>query len=160
MFDYGGTIHAIYRSQPNKIITFNWPVEGDDPWGTWAYETRFTGKYYGGMIRGGVSPVLHNGKWYHFFHGALPTEDEKKIYSLGLTAFENKPPFWITRFTPKPIDMSGPAKGEGEKANVIFPGGAVFVDGHWAIACGINDAYSEIRFYEEEMIEEMLVDAQ
>lgn len=158
-FDHDGATHCVYSSNViHHVIAWEDLTPGLDPTPFAHFKTPFNVTYSMGCIRGGCSPVLHNGEWYHFFHGVTYDTDDKKVYSLGCYTFEAKPPFKVTRYTPDPLDVGDPRMDDPyEKPNVIFPGGAVLVGNEWGIAMGINDKRSEIRFYETAQVERALV---
>lgn len=159
VFDYEGVPHFIYSSKPShSILKLKDCEPGDDPLCEWAYSTPFNGTWSGGFMRGGASPVQHNGRWLHFFHGSTVQANGRRLYNVGLIEFEATPPFRITRYTQEPFDIADPnVTPKAEKSDVIFPCGAVLVDGHWAISFGCNDTWTEIRFYDAGWIESLLV---
>lgn len=153
-FDYHGVAHAVYDTQPeHRIIR----IEGGQA--DWAYSTPFAGKFSGGKIRGGASPVLHDGHYWHFFHAAITQTNGRRRYSTGVLLFEPEPPFKVVKYTPHPIDMAdiGP-KQIDTHVDCLFVGGAIYQDGMWITANGIDDRYSEIRFYDHAMIQSQLED--
>lgn len=152
-FDVGGIAHSVYTIAPHRIMR----VEGRKA--EFVYETPTRVQWTGGRICGGASPVLHNDQWYHFFHGSTEWNGRRQ-YNMGCYTFENKPPYRILRFTQEPIDVAGPASEHDHTCDVLFPGGAVLVNGQWCIAQGIHDRWSELRFYDYDMVEEMLGDIQ
>ena len=156
MFDYAGELHSIYSINPHIILTFNVNNDGDT-WAERTYRTDWDCKWTGGPLRGGASPVLHDGKWFHFFHGCTVQENGRRLYNMGLVTFENSPPFRILEYTPEPLDVADPnAEPKAEKSDVIFPCGAVRYGDGWAVSMGVNDQWTEIRFYSDEMIQERL----
>lgn len=109
-------------------------------------------------MRGGASPVLHNGMFYHWFHGSTVQDNGRRLYNCGVVCFAANPPFEILRYTPEPIDVADPSvEPKAEKSDVIFPCGAVVYGDCWAVSMGINDSFSEIRFYPLEDVEKRLV---
>ena len=150
MFDYKGIAHGIYSTNPHKILR----IEGNKT--EWAYETPFTGSWAGGHMRGGASPVMHAGLWYHFFHGSTQYQG-RRVYNMGLVTFKPEPPFEIVSYTPEPIDVADTNVAHDNYCHVIFPGGAVYKNGRWIIAHGIHDRWSELRFYDSAWIESQLV---
>jgi predicted GH43/DUF377 family glycosyl hydrolase len=148
-FDHQGIAHAVYSIRPHKILR----IEGNQA--SFAAETPFKGSWSGGHLRGGASPVLHNGEWYHFFHGKW--EHSRFRYSMGCYTFSPEPPFQILRYTPHPIDVADTDRKHDNYCDVIFPGGAVYRNGQWIIAHGVHDRWSEIRSYQAEWVERQLV---
>ena len=150
MFDYQGVAHGIYSINPHKILR----IEGHKA--EWAYETPFKGTWSGGVMRGGACPVMHNGEWYHFFHGAYDIGGRRR-YCTGVYCFRAEPPFDILRYTPEPIDEADLERKHDNWSDVLFIGGALFKDGRWVTSAGIHDRHSEIRFYSQADIEDQLV---
>lgn len=150
-FDYQGIAYAVYSIIPHRIIR----IEGNHA--TWGDNTAFNGRWSGGHMRGGASPVMHKGELYHFFHGSTTHTDGKRIYNMGCYTFNPEPPFNILRYTPDPLDIADPATNKDNYCHVLFPGGAVYRDGQWFIAHGIHDRWSEIRSYPADWVESQLV---
>lgn len=145
-FDHQNETYSVYSIVPHRVHK----VFCDTVQQTWETKTRVNWRY--GYIRGGASPVLHDGRYFHFFHG-MDDSGGHRLYTLGCAVFEACPPFRITHITHEPIEIAGPRKGS---ARVIFPGGAMFINGQWCVACGIHDEYSELRFYSEQQVEAAL----
>ena len=151
-FDYQGIAHAVYDSTPNHRIL---KIEGSRT--EWAYSSPFQHSWSGGYIRGGCSPVLVGGKWYHWFHGATTQKNGRRLYNMGLIVFRAEPPFEILAYTPSPIDVADPSVTPKDQwADVIFPCGAVLAGDRWAIAMGVADRWCEIRFYDRQAVESSL----
>lgn len=146
MFDLDNETYSIYSICPHRVHK----VFCETVQQTWETKTHVNWRY--GCLRGGASPVLHNGHYYHFFHG-MDDSGVHRLYSMGVYKFEASPPFRITHISHEPLEVAGPRSGS---ARVIFPGGAIFLNGQWIIACGIHDEYSEIRFYSEKQVEAAL----
>jgi hypothetical protein len=149
-FDYQGIAHAVYTVSPHKIIR----VEGNNC--QHAYNTPYPGSWSGGAMRGGASPVLHNGEYYHFFHGAYDSVKGRRRYCTGVYTFRSEPPFDVLRFTPHPIDQADLDRQHDNWCDVLFIGGSLYRDGMWITANGVHDRWSEIRFYGGEWIESRL----
>lgn len=163
LFDYQGIAHAVYTINPHKILR----IEGNNA--QFVYETSFKGSWSGGYMRGGASPVLHNGEWWCFFHGKwdrmrarLPhqptTDSMRHVYNFGVYTFNPEPPFQILRYSPHPLEVAEVDMHDGNYCDCVFPGGAIFKNGQWIVAHGVNDRRSEIRFYDHDWIESQLVD--
>ena len=149
-FDHEGELYTVYSTSPTHKV---FRVECNKVLATYETPTQVNWRY--GYIRGGASPVLHNGEYYHFFHGMIERGNEKRrLYTIGVACFEAKPPFKITRITHEPLQIA--EDNPGGDIEVIFPGGAHFVDGRWVIMCGMHDEWSEVRFYSEKQVEDAL----
>ena len=157
-FEYQKDVWYVYSVNPHLILKAPIAEENCDPVVTQEYVTPFTGTWSGGTMRGGASPVLHNGNWLSFFHGHTTQRDGRRLYGMGAYEFSPKPPFQILRYTPEPIAVADPeVTPDNVPVDVIFPGGAVLVGDQWAIAMGVADLWSEIRFYDVDKIESLLV---
>ena len=157
-FSHEGQLHAVYSISPHKIMAFSEPGEGEDPACTIAHETPFTGSWSGGYLRGGASPVLVGDEWWHWMHGSTVQANERRLYTVGVVCFENKPPFRITRYTPEPVDIADPkAMPCGEKSDALFPCGAVLRGDEWLVSHGVQDHWTEIRGYPMAEIEGKMV---
>lgn len=150
-FDYQGIAHAVYTVSPHKIIR----VEGNNC--QHAYNTPYPGSWSGGAMRGGASPVLHNGEYYHFFHGAYDSVKGRRRYCTGVYTFRSEPPFDVLRFTPHPIDQADLERHHDNWCDVLFIGGSLYRNGMWVTANGIHDRWSEIRQYPSDWVESQLV---
>jgi predicted GH43/DUF377 family glycosyl hydrolase len=119
-----------YAFHPEHIVFgqhTNWKTPNPLPWSA-------------GIIRGGASPVLHDGVYYHFFHGVLKSLRGAR-YTLGCQTFEAKPPYRILKQTPRPLVWPDePDYGEVTvKRYVVFVGGAVPHAGAWYLVAGVDD---------------------
>jgi len=145
-FDYQGIAHCVYETtNKHRILR----IEGSKA--ELAYETPFKGHYSGGPIRGGASPVLYDGYFWHFTHGFI--QQNKRCYNIGVTKYRAEPPFDIVAYSPHPI-----ATATDTNNWCIFPCGAVIRDGKVAISMGVDDQHSEIRFYDMGWVDSLLVD--
>lgn len=158
MFSHDGRLHAVYSTQPHCIMTFSDPGEGEDPLATKAYTTPFAGKWSGGPMRGGASPLLIGDEWWHWMHGYTMQDNGRRLYTMGVVRFEDKPPFRVTRYTPEPLDVADPnAHPVGEKNDSIFPCGAILRDDELIVSMGVQDHCISIRSYPLADIERRLV---
>lgn len=150
-FSHDGYIYGVYTIKPHVVMK----IDGDKIIGRYQTEFETTWKY--GHIRGGASPVWHNGEFYHFFHGMTYYRGDQRLYTMGVYTFEAKPPFRITRFSHSPIDYANPRTNPNSQwHHVIFPGGAVRRGDGWAIAMGVHDQWSEVRHYSDVEVESAL----
>lgn len=140
-FPHNGEPHMIYWALPHQVVHFSEQLAVKNvhktfaPYGLdWVY----------GEPRGGTPPVLVNGEYWTFFHSSTPwtAKPVKNRYHMGVYAFESRPPFRITRFSPIPL-LSGSKEDPWFQGCplVIFPGGAIFnaKTETWEIIMGIND---------------------
>lgn len=136
-FSHDGALHLVYRAIPHEVSR-------------WSDDVKFTGEEWKtepvyapwrfGEIRGGTSPVLVGNEYWSFFHSSMPWISKKRQYYMGAYAFEAKPPFRMTRITPRPL-LSGSPNDEWlpGKPACIFPCGAVIRNGNWLVVGGSND---------------------
>jgi predicted GH43/DUF377 family glycosyl hydrolase len=132
---WGDELRWVYSFKPEHVVlgrTQNWVTPNPLPW-------------TGGVIRGGATPVLCAGAYYHFFHGVLK-RPEGNVYTIGCNVFEAQPPYRVMRQTPTPLVWPDlPAPDESViKRYVLWPGGAVPHAGAWHIATGIDDTHVRI----------------
>lgn len=140
-FEHDGLPHMVYMTDPEHIVVQFKPnliepeIEYKTPFGhnIWKH----------GHIRGGTPPVLVDGEYWTFFHSSTPWLGSKRRYHMGALAFESKPPFKITRYTPLPL-LSGSKNDEWHDflPLVVFPCGAILEKGEWIITMGVNDCTS------------------
>lgn len=152
-FEWDKKLYATYTVAPHKILR----IEGENA--TVAYETSTAAPWnLGTEMRGGASPVKVGDEYYSFFHSRVE-QGRLRVYLTGLYTFEAKPPFAIKRIIPQPIDVATPAnKPADQYASVVWAGGAVRSGDDWAIATGIHDRWSEVRFWNADQLENELVE--
>lgn len=85
--------------------------------------------------RGGASPVLFGGEFYHFYH-TQHRHGRGVAYQVGLYTFDIKPPWNVRRIVKGPLLSMVPSKRE---LDCIFPTGAALEGGNWNLSCGIQD---------------------
>ena len=124
---------AVYSIAPHQIIH----VDGPDAYRVWQTSRAERCKY--GEPRGGAPPILVGDEWFHFFH-PVSYSAAGRVYGLGVYAFEDKPPFRITRWGKRPIMTAETTPGIGHVPGVIFPGGVIFRDNIFHISCGAHDS--------------------
>jgi predicted GH43/DUF377 family glycosyl hydrolase len=102
--------------------------------------------WVGGHMRGGASPVLVGGEWWHWFHGAKDDGEPNRRYSVGLYTFDADPPFSIRRYLKEPVAWASDDDfaASGNYCRVSFPGGAVFDGRRWHVAVGVHDRWCEL----------------
>lgn len=148
-FDHQGELYCVYSIAPHRVHkTYCEQVQQ-----TWETTTNHHWQY--GHLRGGASPSLHNGEYYHWFHG-MTERGGGRLYTIGIAVFEAQPPFRITRITHDPIDIADPSTNPKPGVDVLFPCGAIFVNGQWVVSMGVHDKWTEIRFYDSAFVESSL----
>jgi predicted GH43/DUF377 family glycosyl hydrolase len=152
-FSHGGRLYAVYSIAPHRILE----VDGEQA--TWAHETPTPGPWHlGTEMRGGASPVLVGGEWWHFFHSRIETRGFR-TYCTGLYAFEAKPPFRMTRIIPDPIQWAdNGTRPKDQYCAAVFVCGAVRDGADWILSCGIHDRWSEFYKFSHADLEAALVE--
>lgn len=138
-FSYDKDIYCVYMCEPaHEILKMEWV--GKQPVMCRAYSQPWESKWKWGEIRGGSSPILHNGVYYHFFHSWKEDDKFNRHYHCGLYTFEAKPPFKPVAISSKPL-FSAPYQGVPRfRTNaVVFPCGAVRTEDGWAVSYGLHD---------------------
>lgn len=150
-FSWAGELFAIYSIARNAVLH----IQGDN-----AYpfsETKQSLPWSGGHLRGGSSPVLVGSEYWHWFHGAHDFGDLMRggfrTYSIGVVAFEARPPFRVTRITPNPLLLG--EKSCGNKA-IIFPAGAMLRGQTWLVSAGVHDKHTDIMHWRHEDVEKQM----
>ena len=152
-FEHDNRLFCTYLCTPAHVV-----LECDQFNCKLAYATQWKSPYSTGHIRGGATPVLHNGEFYHFFHSVTPTYGTK-VYTCGVFTFESKPPFRVLRCTKRPLIAPRVDDGEpGGKSAAVFPGGAVFDNDkrRWHVAYGYLDKECRIASFHASDIESEL----
>ena len=146
-FDRDGTLCAVYRSRPWVVLSFDDDFRSSiithHEWSDPAWEW--------GHIRGGASPVLHNGEWYCFFHS---TNYSPIWYTLGLLTFDAETLLPIRMIT---TPLLQPEEVVGQKP-VVFPCGAILDGDKWRVTYGHNDLECRLLSFDAATIEKQLED--
>ena len=132
-FEHDGTPHLIYNTEPHTVV--RWHRERPSE----VHETP-TKPWLFGHKRGGTSAIRIGDEYLCFYHSSTPWTEKKRRYHMGAYCFEAKPPFKITRSTEKPL-LSGSKYDPWQEGLplVVFPCGAIYKNGTWAVSMGIND---------------------
>jgi predicted GH43/DUF377 family glycosyl hydrolase len=158
MFDHAGRLYAVYGTLPeHRVLRIECGLA------TMAHVTPNPSAYSGHYARGGASPWLHNGEYYHWFHG-YGAERGRRVYNMGVCTFEAKPPFRVLRMTRRPVavaDVRDNPKVAQDTAgykhsHVVFPCGAFPLGDQWAVSVGVHDVWGEVRFYPMRELERRL----
>lgn len=148
LFEQGGQVWAIYAIAPHRILrVVEWSDERivfEDAVTTWWNAIELLSRF--GPPRGGAQPIAIGQHLYHFCHASRGNPDDL-IYVAQCYEFENRPPFRITRFTPRPLALPNPRQGRFDLpklnrrvASVVYPAGnTVLASGDILISYGIND---------------------
>lgn len=151
-FEHAGELLCVYNIKPHTILRV------DDETVSKIHETETTLPWFGGLLRGGSCPVLHNGEYYCFFHG-VNEHNGRRLYSIGCYTFAAAPPFAITRLTSTPI-LIAPDKDKPRSLNhisVAFPCGAIRGDGQWIVSYGVHDTYCNVATFADAKLDRALL---
>lgn len=117
-----------------------------------------------GIIRGGASPVLHNNRFYSFFHSSAGIDVTAygivKRYFAGVMTFEAKPPFKPLQIAEEPILRGIAEQSSDPKSSLnpaVFPCGARRLpEGGWELSYGINNLNCGVAFVSDLLVEKLL----
>jgi len=104
-----------------------------------------------GKIRGGTSPIEHDGKWLRFFHSRLDNEPKPNgfRYYIGALLMENKPPFEVIQVSKRPIligseidaiTVTEKSNCHQWKPNCVLPYGVIQRGDSFDVSVGVNDS--------------------
>lgn len=137
-FFHDGVLHLVYRFAPHIVIA----PYAQNGVALVEYRTATNDTWKWGEIRGGTPPVRVGDEYISFFHSSTPWRGPFRRYYMGAYAFAAKPPFNVTRISPKPIlagsDEDSRLWGKNKPA-VIFPSGALLEKEEWLVTGGCND---------------------
>lgn len=139
-FDAPG-LRAVYSIVPHVVLEIGGP-------GRW--EVGWAPEWKWGELRGGSTPVLHDGLYWVFFHSS-DGEITNRRYHVGAYSFDPKPPFRPVQITRAPL-LSGSANelAFGDPDNptynprCVFPASAFVLADRWVVSVGVNDTSSAV----------------
>ncbi len=175
LFEHDGALLAVYSIAPHIILRVFPDAGGDsipctriheDDWDSSAYSSRF------GVLRGGTPPIRVGNLYFSFFHSLYSVSSPRRLlhriihgrgtrtcrYAIGFYGFSASPPFRAQSFAPIPVMLPPRSNlAVGKQLNrkvdrVVYPCGAVFLDGLWAVSFGIHDAQCGIRLFSHEKL--------
>jgi len=153
-FSFDGSLHFVYSIQPHIVVRVsNWrPVI--------TFETDATLDWPFGKPRGGTPPVLLNGEYLTFFHSFITVPEansglRRRVYIMGAYAFQARPPFRITKWSPLPLSYGMYSRKAW--ADVIFPGAALLRENVWHVYYGHNDQECRVMTIRHDQLEASLV---
>ena len=140
-FSHGGRLFAAYQRSPQQIII---EIEGDRVIRQFQSKTP---EWAWGQMRGGTSPIAHNGLWLQFFHTLR--RNRKSLwwwqYYTGALLMESTPPFTIVSVSKFPVligDERYLPDWKSWKPRVVIPYGAIKTSDGFSVSVGINDSYT------------------
>lgn len=138
-FEHAGQQYAVQWIAPEHVVL---RIDGSHV--REIYRTPNPFPWSGGERRGGAPPVHRNGEFVSFFHGRLG-DGVDAVYSVGVYAFQDKPPFRVTRQSVSPLLWARDADRQpANGCRVVFPQGAVERDSTWLVSMGAGDQRIEI----------------
>jgi predicted GH43/DUF377 family glycosyl hydrolase len=150
-YDASGELRMVYFPAPQHEIV------SVDQGGAGQFVSRAKGVHWAwGLPRGGTPPVLHDGRFWSFFHSRLMTPKGRFRYFMGTYAFSTEGvPELVSK---RPMLGASEADPNIERLPlVVFPCGAVLRDGEWWISTGVNDVKCAIvRVKHEEVVRGMV----
>lgn len=162
LFEHADEVFAVYQFSPLVILR----VDLSDPervvctdaytheWDSWPYEEAY------GELRGGATPVRHDGRLYFVTHSLLrgdPDPARPKFEALcyvgAVVALADRPPFAPVLFSPRPVlellatEQARPHQPrlDGRCQEAAYPDGAVGDADGLTISYGVNERYSALR---------------
>jgi predicted GH43/DUF377 family glycosyl hydrolase len=135
-------LYCVYSIDPVHTVL---RVDGDHTAAVGQTDSPVVG-WVGGHLRGGAPPVLVDGEWWHWFHGAKEEGEPNRRYSVGVYTFDPEPPFKIRRWLNHPVAWASESDwhASGNYCRVAFPGGAVLDRGRWHVSVGVHDRWCEL----------------
>lgn len=140
-FESEGQFFCLHSPKVYGRTKAGWEVFGDMSIAQWPW----------GETRGGCVLPYQPGKLLRFFHSGADTEPgyNRRRYCLGSMVLDAKNPWTVEAIGQRPIvygseaDELTPterAQCQQYKKNVVFPCGALEMDGHWLVSVGVNDS--------------------
>lgn len=149
-FDYDGELYAVYSIHPHVVLKIDRSNATEISRHSWQPQ------WSGGLLRGGASPVLHNGEYYSFFHGRIQI-GRVNYYTTGCYTFEARPPFTPKRITAKPILAPGPTGWSKTNLSVLFTCGAFLQNDQWVLTHGVHDQWTQLDWIAAADVERRLI---
>jgi predicted GH43/DUF377 family glycosyl hydrolase len=137
-FEHGGELYCVYAIRPHHVVL---KIDGERV--VKVYPAAHATPWSGGLSHGGAAPVRVGGEYWHWFHGVVkPGKPVGAVYSVGVYSFEAKPPFRVTRSSPRPL-LWCPEEGRpaGQDYRVVFPTAAFLEGDRWTVTGGVHDSW-------------------
>lgn len=142
-FGHESQLFAVYECCPHRIIE----ISGNDAVQRYSSEWRIPRRL--GLLRGGASPVLHNGEFYHWCHNAFIFGNEQ-CRAMCLYTFKGTPPFNPLRLCDRMVMRTDPHRYD---SLVCYPSGAFHDNSKWYVSFGPR---TEIAVFDENDVESSL----
>lgn len=143
-FFYDGDLKAVYTIRPHVVMSVENAgahLNASDihvtdvpiPWDAQRW----------GEPHGGSMPVRVGSHWFAFFQSASYEEaTQRRRYHVGFYGFDASPPHRIRLMSNAPILEADAFEGVRSfylDWSVVYPSGALFLDGKWFVSLGIHD---------------------
>ena len=159
-----GPFYAVYSIVPHRILEFT--IDGDSfiefkdavsvDWSAQQYCAEY------GKLRGGAPPIRIGDIYYSFCH-SLYSLDEGLCYTPTVYCFSSAYSFRPVRAPQGTLKLGNPFGSSTVQkrlnpvvAEVLYPCGAEYLDGHFIVSHGINDEHCAISILPEEDITSLL----
>lgn len=138
-FEWQSKLFCIWQVSPEQVILELEGARVIKQWKTPAPASPF------GHPRGGTQPFPLQGRWLRFCHANQrnPKSDQWWTYGLVAVVMEPNPPFKVIQVSKQPILLGTEQFFPSHKfwkPRVLFPLGAVAVNGGWRVSLGLNDS--------------------
>jgi hypothetical protein len=141
-FPWKNRLFAVYQVAPEHVV-----LSIDDSRTELVGETPLLFPENLGLQRGGASPFLHGGLFWHVTHGVYRHPEKDVWYNAGLYGFEAAPPFRPACYLPFPLitpHADPPAYGISTNPRVVFPCGAFVRENRLFVSLGWHDRWNEV----------------
>ena len=166
LFESDG-VFAVYSVNPHRVLTVSLagdgPIECQDTAPPVANSGGFA-QVHGGL-RGGAPPQKYGGHFYSFCH-SIENGPAGYEYAPSVYRFHARVPFHPSDMPRSPLRLDIPRnarralpKLNPAVADVVYPAGAAFVDGKWALSFGVDDERCAIALLEHSAVVETLASA-
>ena len=142
-----GPVYAIYSVTPHSVLELSFDRD-DVITARQIEQTDGPANAYSdawGELRGGAPPVASGDRYYSFCHSLQQTPAGAR-YLPAVYAFNASLPFQPVLRPTRPLRLGNPLGAttmlprlNAAVAEVIYPSGAAFEDGHFIVSYGIND---------------------
>jgi predicted GH43/DUF377 family glycosyl hydrolase len=152
-FEWKNELYCVYSIEPHVILKVN----GN----RCSIASYSNGKFNwsGGHKRGGCPPILVNGLFYHWFHGAVDIGSQwpTRQYNYSVYTFDPMDNFSIVHTNETPLYYAdNKTRPPDQYCSVVFNSGCIFENNNWIISNGIHDRWNEIHEWDKHTIDSYL----
>ena len=158
MFSHNGELFCVYDIPDQQTLScFELPHDtGESQWGIHDSHGEVPFPRQLGLLRGGASPILHQGEYYSWCHGVFKHKGERH-YQLCLYTFEARCPFKPSRAIMLPLLQVNPAdRPQPHVPHCVYPAGVVLRDNRWCVSYGYYDHKCLVAEFDVNQIEQLL----